>query len=74
MPKSCERSGDEMYKENMDAELLCLECPYPDCMNKSSTRASCPFIWSELKKREKKAPRQGDDNGAHGVKNEGVFT
>lgn len=53
-----------MYKENMDAELLCLECPYQECMNKASVRANCSFIRDQLQKRQKKAkkktaPRRG---------------
>lgn len=54
-----------MYKPNMEAEYLCLECPYPDCVNKTSVRASCPFIWEQLEKDKRKAPRQGDDSGAY---------
>jgi len=50
-----------MYKLNMEAELMCLECPYPDCINRTSVRADCPFIRERLKR---KAPLLGEGNGA----------
>ena len=48
-----------MYKQNQEAEFLCLECPYPECVSKSEVRANCPFIQRELKKRKKKHRARG---------------
>lgn len=50
-----------MYKLNMEAELMCLECPYPDCVNKGTVRADCQFIRERLKR---KAPLLEEGNGA----------